>query len=261
MRAARTNAFTLIELLVVIAIIAILASLLLPALARAKELAIVTKCKNNLRQQGLGLTMYVSENHFYPRTLVLTGARPKNVDFWYDYVGIYSGAKWSSNGIFSCPTYRGVISDGYEAPGGGNGFYSPYGAYAFNSGGLMKIGQSPLAPPLGLGSWHVETVGASTAPVSESQVVAPSEMYAIADSRTEWNSILRRDQGLYVLHYGWEIYHVGAIERTRPPRHRSGYNVAFCDGHVETVKREVMFQPSDRLRRWNRDNQPHPELW
>jgi prepilin-type N-terminal cleavage/methylation domain-containing protein len=111
------RAFTLIELLVVISIIAILASLLLPVLNRAKEASNNTVCRNNLRQLGIALAGYLSDCQSYPLNIAngfpYNPARP--TIWWTERLERYSSASWETNllagkataksRLYLCPSY------------------------------------------------------------------------------------------------------------------------------------------------------------
>src|SRR5687767_13252783 len=104
-RMRRRAGFTLIELLVVIAIIAILASLLLPGLARAREQGRSARCIGNVRQMTMALTLYVGDHEYYPPGR-FANSTPGVLRNWYDSLTPYL-MKWTNGTtVFKCPSFK-----------------------------------------------------------------------------------------------------------------------------------------------------------
>ena len=223
MRCSPRRGFTLIELLVVIAIIAILAAILFPVFAQAREKARQTSCVSNMRQLGMAITMYVSDNDGYPMHSSPSSMSPRRR--WAD--AIFPFVK--NEKLFTCPS---APPDLFRKPWAHNA-QSFYGGYGYN---YQYLGNSrfPFAAP-------------------DAAVQAPAETILVADTFGGGYDAGIRNAGNYVVdppvtsargsgkasgYYGsgGECGGAWGCRSVPAERHTGMISVTFADGHAKSMK-------------------------
>ena len=197
----RGSAFTLVELLVVIGIIAVLIGLLLPALATAREQSRSVQCLSNLRQLAVAAQNYIVLNDgYYPPAYY--GA--ENWDFSPVSGKIIPGMLWMGRTdvrIQQCPSFDGKS----------NTLADPYTGYNYNT---SYIGHDQ-----------------GTSPVKASQVRHPSRTALFGDGEKSGGA----NKFMRAPFFAPGEIKVARYAGTQGFRHRGKTNVAFCDGHAESL--------------------------
>ena len=235
--ARRATGFTLIELLVVIAIIAILAAILFPVFARARENARRASCQSNLKQIGLGILQYTQD---YDEKLVRcsyggpagNGDGASDAIYWKWMDAIYPYVK--STQIFSCPSDSVNGTYLYDQPGVGGGADGRYGSYAVNATYLGATGTGPSANGIDI----------SLSSLDESSTtlwVADMEQQPPADGVIWSYRFIPTSIGMTIVAGSPRKLKAGTnYSADIPERHLDTTNVLFCDGHVKSLKLDAI---------------------
>jgi len=235
-RAAARRAFTLIELLVVIAIIAILAAMLLPVLARAKQKAKSIACVNNNKQIALAITMYVNDNNDFLPPLNDKNFATHTANWWFRILdtGNYVTSSTQSNNVWRCP----AVMDADISPGTVAYYNSPCEGY-----GPVE---DTVNPANGVIRYYLNLTGQVQGSRKMNTIKRTSQIWLIGDVGTPKNN--PNAYQLPAAYYtditvikpvimpagvGWTT--VPAYKQAAC-RHNGRANHSLCDGHVEAGK-------------------------
>ena len=226
------SAFTLIELLVVIAIIAILAAILFPVFAQAREKARAASCLSNTKQLGLGIMQYLQDyDETYPIGAYSVWSGPAAAsNRWYKAVAPYTKNKVIRN----CPSAKVQIDPNTD-------FQTNYGIHS----DISPFSNVNSANPVGGLSQAVIVNTSGTLLLCDAQTVNLATVNR-TDSTTwlnaEGNSAVDWDvKGLRFASNGSYFTTTNSSNARWPsPRHNVGTNIAYCDGHSKWMKIEQL---------------------